>query len=385
MKSSSNVLLGLDDKFVRAGFFGDVSPVYIERLTATRVAHHDSFPPHFELNDHSVTGEQFEILLNGVKENKVLEKVLQYYQDDRNRWLAFNGITDLELKSILSRAFKKGLCISPNDIKAVVIDHGFSLNEKVRITKILLKGLGVKSVSWYREPILLALSTTSRNALSVQLKWNSFIITSVFDLREVQSDVVFNDFSGLSFHYFVLEKLLEMNDHNLNELLTSESRFDIIEKFISTLYVRPEGENTTDTGLFTLIDSVLVPNRLRCEMIENMYFGYKITRLISDHLRRLPIDLRSVMLKNIVLSGELSFLPGFKARVLQELRVLFEDTKNPDDIKCVNSVGSWIGCSLYCNLLTKLQLTECISENELTDSTLRETMQTRTADIALFS
>ncbi|CCE88821.1 Piso0_001607 [Millerozyma farinosa CBS 7064] len=384
-QSSSNVLLGLDDRFIRTGFLGDVFPIYIERLTAARVDHHDSFPPHFELNDHSTGGEQFEILLNGVKDNKVLKKVLQYYQQDRNRWLSFNGMTDLELKSILSRAFKKGLCISPNDTKVVVIDHGFSVNERVRITKVLLKGLGVKSVSWYRESILLSLSTTSRNSLSVQLKWNSFIVTSVFDLREVQSNEVFNEFSGLSFHYFVLEKLLEMNDHDVNELLTSKSRFNIIEKFISTFYVRPEGENTTDTGLFALTDSVTVPNRLRCEIVEKMYFGYKITRLISDHLKRLPIDLRSVMLKNIVISGELSFLPGFKARVLQELRVLFENTKKADDIKCVNSVGSWAGCSLYCNLLTKLQLAEFISENEITDSTLRKASQTRTADIALFS
>lgn len=371
-QSSLNVLLGLDDRFVKTGFLGDVSPIYIERLTAAYLDHHDPFPPHFELNDHSTCGEQLDILLNGIKDNIVLEKVLQYYQQDRNRWLSFNGLSDLELKSIFSRAFKRGLCISPSETGVVVIDNGFSINERIRITKVLLKELGVKSVSWYRESILLSLGTASRNSLSVQIKWNSLTVTSVYDLREVQSNEAFHEFSELSFHYFVMEKLLEMNDHNVNELLASKSRFDIIEKFILTFYVRPEGEDTTDTKLFALTDNVTVPNRLRCEIIENMYFGYKITRLISNHLKKLPIDLRLVMLKNVVISGGLSFIPGFKARVLQELRKLFDSTKKANDIKCVNSVGLWAGCSIYCDLVTKLQLAEFISESETTDSALRE-------------
>lgn len=76
---------------------------------------------------------------------------------------------------------------------------------------------------------------------------------------------------------------------------------------------------------------------------------------LTDLIKRLPIDMRTAMLENVLLLGGTSMIPGFAARLVAELRAQLQQSKSNALAGRVHvapshfprNMLSWVGGSIY--------------------------------------
>ncbi len=106
---------------------------------------------------------------------------------------------------------------------------------------------------------------------------------------------------------------------------------------------------------------LLIPGPLResvCEVMFEMYGDeHTIPTLIIDAILKCSVDSRRQLASNIVLIGGTSMLPGFRHRLLMELRSLaksnrYESKLHFDEFKfhnnpCCANYSSWLGAAIF--------------------------------------
>lgn len=107
--------------------------------------------------------------------------------------------------------------------------------------------------------------------------------------------------------------------------------------------------------------TLTIPGALResvCEVLFEMYGEeHTIPTLIIDALLRCSIDVRKLLGENIVIIGGTSLIPGFKHRLMTELKKLvtsekyssriYFDTFKFHQLPCKENYAAWLGASIF--------------------------------------
>lgn len=378
MARSSNeyypVILDICSTFIRAGFAGDALPlVTIKSVDQNNQSASSTIPPYYNVNDASMTSEQHDMVISSLfSSNAVIKKVSEIYsRDHSNNPRQSKSISGRNLQVKLSDIFINHLLVSPSKTKIIIVDSSYSILEKFRISTILLSKIGVKSIIWVPEPALHVIGANNTNGLIVNVRWDLLLLNTIVDLRILSHLEDVERFNGKSLHYKIIEKLIELEDEDVNALLEKDDLFDIIENFIANaVYVRPIGEKENDTGLFQISKGISIPNRLRYEVVESLFFEEaNICQIIESTVKKSPIDIRPVLLENIIITGETSNIPGFKTRLIREVRNLVTGNAS-----CKVTLGLWVGCSLYCSTTLIRQNDKVWKSQEITKEILNNSI-----------
>ena len=378
MARSSNeyypVILDICSTFIRAGFAGDALPlVTIKSVDQNTQRASSSVPPYYDVSDASMTSEQHDMVISSLfSSSAVIKRVSEIYSKDHsNNPRQSKSISGNNLQVKLSDIFNNHLLISPSKTKIIVVDSCYSILEKSRISTILLSKIGVKSIIWVPEPMLHVIGANNTNGLVVNVRWDLLLLNTIIDLRILSHLEDVKNFNGSSLHYKIIEKLIELEDEDVNALLERNDLFDIIENFIANaVYVRPIDEKENDTRLFQISKGISIPNRLRYEVVESLFFGEdKISQVIVSTVKKSPIDVRPVLLENIIITGETSNIPGFKTRLIREVRNLVIGNAT-----CKVTLGLWAGCSLYCSTTLVRQNEKVWKSQEITKEILKNSI-----------
>lgn len=361
------VILDIGSRFIRAGIPGYsvprekfVKPVsrdlYIFQYDPTLL-----FPPNYDLDDLSMTEFQRQQIARNFLSNPIDEAVSRRYTMDARLTSIATCLHPLLLDLLLS------MMVNPSTVRAVLIEPSFlSSLEKQEFSALLFMELGFRSVAWISEPVMETIASGGMSSLVVHMGWLSTVISSISDLRILNSKE--NDqFSGKVVHYKVLEELLKLGNAQLNALLELESGFELIENFIQSFYIG--GTESSDvTDFFEFTDLIRIPSSTRHKIILSLVQSSKVIPDILSIIKKNEVDVRSVTLNNIIITGGLSNISGLQQYILGEIRQTWAEA-----IANI-SLGSWVGASIYFSSLDRDELNEFNRANELTREKFRRDM-----------
>lgn len=350
------VILDIGSMFLKAGIGGDPYPSAIELTDFKQKMSRNEIqiPPHFEANNPLLSEEQLEFFRNKLLGHEDTKKLCEIFTNDVHSFTSINTqIISKNNELVLSGKINNILCnkliISPKELKVILIDSNLSMVNKFKIIDILLNNIQVKSVYLIPEPILTVLGSNLTDGLVLNFNWELFTLHAVADLRIIDKNTteLFHKFNGITLHYKIIENLIELNTPDTNKLLKNPKLFEIIEIFItSAVFVRAinDTEIYDSNQDFEIVDGVFIPNKLRYQIIEECFFSEnELSNLIMHTIKKSEIDLRKVFLQNIIFAGGIANIPGFKTRMIQELK----NSLGEQSVSGKVSLGSWTGCSLY--------------------------------------
>ncbi|CAH2352041.1 hypothetical protein CLIB1423_05S04280 [[Candida] railenensis] len=361
------VLVEIGSRYVRIGLSGEFAPrsKFISIPQTKAIGHSyinkkaciDAFPLDYEIHDKALTIEQRESLTSSLLNIPLHKKVSKIFSMDED---SLASSRDFQIQNSVSELLESLLLIS-SQCKAILIEPVYTSNrEKNQIAEILLSKLRFKSICWIPEPIMEVVGAGVSDSLVVHLGWSSAIVTSVMDLRLISSrDFPSSHMSGLVLHYKIVERLLDLENAALDQLLCSPSGFELVENFIQTsLFVRKDRSQTSSFEEHRFTDSIVIPKSICYEVVESL-----VTSLIPgiiSFIAKTSIDVRSRILENIIIAGGLANIPGLKSYVLTQIR------KEWKAANLVVSLGSWPGLSIYYSSLERQELKELSKQAELT-------------------
>jgi len=331
------VIIKVGARFIQAGFAGDATPILRTPTNA------------YDLGDAQLNNTiQFKHCLSSdIKEE-------DHYFENKLLWTYdLIGCDMTRLESLLERIFydiyQNNLLVDAKKCKVLIIEPPFfPVPLKKVITKVLLFHIHAQSLRFYPEPVLSTVSAGSNSGLVVDLGWNQFTVTPVYDLRMIYKDIKVTYRAGKVLHEMVYEKLKNV------ESLPKEGGFDLVERLICEVFYCNTSKTSKVTPEEFQFGDLKIPNRIRYEIIEELMFkenpkgidneNQLLIPMIKSALEALSIDLRGELSSRIIFTGGVSMIPGIKTRILEELKKV---TELPID--AIVSLGSWEGASLYCS------------------------------------
>lgn len=387
------VILEVGSRFIRAGFAGKNTPTVVRSTSAKHCYDVDvnTLPNLYGLNDGALSTEQRNSLIQTADKIDPQRKIInEFYLSEvhklirlgRQRVLeSLSKSDDLNLLHCLHNIFNIYLLVSPRKCKVILVDSSFSIAFKFKILDVLINVLKVRSVIIQESAALAMIGSGKRDGLIIDIGWESVRLDPILDLRNIRHNAksceYFDHFNGQALHYKLLRKILDLEaDNGITELLLRCDLFEVLEDFIiNCSYVSAKANaNEVDNEMFEILKNVYIPNRLRYEIFEDVYFQndafYKcIEQAIIDHLN---VDTSSALYKCMVFTGGVSCIPGFRPRLLEELKFRFGEKVDSKE-----SLGPWSSCSLYVSaVLTKqdktkwkaMEITEEILKNLTSDT-----------------
>ncbi|ODV94302.1 hypothetical protein PACTADRAFT_19973, partial [Pachysolen tannophilus NRRL Y-2460] len=371
------VVLQIGSRFIKAGFAGDATPLCnlqtnnlkwnqhlnreicitdeINELTQTGSA--------ILTNDHSIDphGDEFSKLKNN--NEKLLISTIYCKDLINSQWLwnydISSNFDSKFLENLLERIFhdiyQTELLIDAKMCKIILIENIFlPIPLKNILSYTLLNHIHARSLIYVSEPTMCCIGAGIQNALVIDLGWEATTIVPVYDLRIIHNNIESTNRSGKYLHYEILEKLIQVvGFEKLPSFNDKYKLFEFIENFISKCCYINDKENIE--GDFIISDNCKIPNKLRCDLVKKLLFPPQdlwpnldsneksiIDLIINKILINLPIDLRTKLFGNIIITGGLSHIPGIKSYIAKQLQQL---TTIP--IELVHSLGPWSGASLY--------------------------------------
>lgn len=316
----SIVILDIHSRYIKAGIVGKTLPE-IELPINYDILDEQStneFPPQFEVDDSSLTIKQRQDLVNNLITNiSGYKELANVYRKCRGNWFDFSSQEEQPtliplLHQTLYLIWNDHLQLTPRTCKVFLIDNEYSIKTKHQISKLLLEKLKVKSVSFIPGSILSILGSNRRDGLLLNFDWDGLWIHKIMDLRDIGS-VCMKNLSGKTLHFEIVMKLIE-SDSDLN------MEFDSIERYIF---------QSNETGL-------------RDDVLKRLFYcNESLLGSIESIVKNSPIDIRSSLINNIVITGKLSSIPSFKREIINSLRKLFPT------LHSFPTVGNWPACSLY--------------------------------------
>lgn len=224
------------------------------------------------------------------------------------------------------------------------------------------------------------------SALVLDVGYKEAISIPVVEGVTVLDAIQFAPLGGKSIHYRIMDELIQrratMREINNDTVVVEPLDENLLEDIkVRTCFVAPfqrkvkltqqkDDEKSTEHAFpsppdvkYSIDgDKVLnIPGPLResvCEVLFEMYGDeHTIPTLIIDALLKCPVDVRKHLASNIVVIGGTSMLPGFKHRLLMELKSLvksnrYESKLHFDQFKfhqlpCKENYASWLGASIF--------------------------------------
>lgn len=373
------VVLDLGLRYVRLGFSGERKPFICSTSGAGRAAHSTPdlpTPAYLGLGNAALTEEQRKTLLEKIVSEKGPEKALKLFASDHGSWLDEGIFEDafsrVEAALLLKEMFLTDLMVLPLQCKVFVTENrAFSVRRKYAVSRWLLHDVRVKSVVWVPLGLMAMAGSGLENAMVVSLGWESVLVEAVFDMRVLHSLACFEAlglFDGLTLHYKLVERLADLKDTAVDALLSRGDAFEILENFVANaVYVRENTEN--DDSMFELHEDVKIPGKIRHEVVEGMLFGTKnnLPRIILDLVEKTALDVRPVLLENVLFTGGVAKIPGLKARMVLEIRKL-----SSANVYGRAGLGQWAGCSLYTSAVLLKQSKSYWKTQEFTRDTIKQ-------------
>lgn len=225
-------------------------------------------------------------------------------------------------------------------------------------------------------------------ALVLDAGYKEAISIPVIEGVTVLDAVQYAPLGGKSIHYRIMDELMQrratIREKNVENVITEPLDENLLEDIkVRTCFVAPFERGVKlsrqkieyeDTDVSAISgppndikypidgDKVLnIPGPLResvCEVLFEMYGDEQtIPTLIIDAILKCPVDTRRQLASNIIIIGGTSMLPGFKHRLLMELRSLsksnrYESKLHFDVFKfhsmpCQENYSSWLGASIF--------------------------------------
>lgn len=337
------IVLDLGSRFTSIGYVGEPHPTITVPTTRESTPNEESFPPYLDVSNYSLDHNERQLLKERIQADPVLCRVAEIHQQDLTAAQWPSQKLHRSIKSLLSTK----LLVLPTRCKVILI-HDASLLENYKLCKMLLFDLRIKSVMYQPSSIMTLIGANLRNGLVISIGWSSLKIDLIFDLRLLKEHSYRDDKfqTGYSLHYRIIEKIIELEDETLQEkLLLSADLFQIIDRFITkAVFVRPQ-DTLEEAEDYEIIESVRVPGRIRYEVVESMFFASErnLAKTVCQIVEGTEVDLRTQLLENVVFDGGVTKIPGFKTRVLQELRQL-----SLRKYCGKMTIGAWSATSLYC-------------------------------------
>lgn len=361
------VLIEIGSRNVRIGLLGEFTPrskfILIPQTKSSKHSYinknagTDAFPLDYEIHDKSLTVEQRESLISSLLNIPLHKKVSKVFSLDEDNLASSR---DFQIQRCVLELLESLLLIL-SQCKAILIEPVYISNrEKNQTAEILLSKLRFKSICWIPEPIMEVVGSGVSDSLVVHLGWLSAVVTSVMDLRLISSrDLSSTHISGLVLHYKIVERLLDLGDTVLDQLLYSPSGFEHVENFVQTsLFIRKDRSQTSSFEEHRFTDAIAIPKSICYEVVESLVEDL-IPGIIS-FIAKSSIDMRSRILENIIIVGGLANIPGLKSYVLDQIKQEWKAAN------LVVSLGSWPGLSIYYSSLERQELKELSKQAELT-------------------
>lgn len=373
------VVLDIGLRYLRLGFSGERKPFVVSTNGAGRSPYSTpdlAIPVYLGLGDAALSEEQRLSLLENIVRDSGPKKALKTYSSDYGKWLHEGSFEDAfsakETASLLKQIFLGDLMVLPLQCKVFITENrAVSVKKKYAVSRWLLQDVRVKSVAWVPLSIMAMVGAGIDNAMVVSLGWEAALVEPVFDMRVLHNLVCFDSlghFDGLTLHYKLIELLAGLEDAAVGRLLARNDAFEIVENFVANaVYVR---ENTVDDDtVFEIHDGVTIPGRIRYDVIEGMLFGtsHNLPGIIHDLAEKTALDIRPVLLDNVLFTGGLAKIPGLKARVVLETRKL-----TAMKVHGRAGLGLWAGCSLYTSAVLLKQSRPYWKTHEFTRETIKQ-------------
>ena len=371
------VIIEVGSGYIRAGFAGESVPSVFYRLAPVETIDqaNDKLPPCYELNESSIEKEHYdEIFFKWIQKDEKIKKIAQAYQADKKNWATIKSRSSRLLLSVFQELFGAHLLISPSKVKVIFVDDNYSLLTKITLCELLIERIGLRSLLWVPKACLSVAGAHECDGLVVDILWGSLAITPIIDFRTLDTFVDLKHLSGKLLYYKLLERLIEIDDPDVNSLLSRSTSHSLLVNFIlNAMYVKSEYNENDWNDMFELSEGTVIPNSVRFEIIESCYLQESdLCKTITNVIGKSDLDVRSSLLQNIVITGDLSSIPGFKLKLL--LAISRESNR---DCQLRNTLGAWSSCSLYCSTtlaninnnlwkgqeITKQNLKNCLSEN----------------------
>lgn len=343
-KEYYSVVIDIGDTWLSIGFAGESLPKAIVKVPSKCEEKVELFPPFMEINDAAITSEEllmgYDILVGS---NEYTGRLVEIYRShEKLLTKRTNSYFDM-LHEAIREIFTGSLFLSPYEVKALVVDNSIPLVDKVETSEMLLTKMGFNSLVWKPHPLLVTIGAGEDAGMVINIGWRSLTISTIFDLRIIQSHEERRRFTGKVLYYRLIEKLLALRNSKIDDFLNTEEAVSLLQKFcLNALYVREDHDEEDDRS-FRIADDILIPNRLRYEIVEEGFFqNGNLVSLLKDILVSSSIDLRDSLLRRLILTGPYSQIPGLKARVIKSLQDFLDERVNG-----ISSLGSWAGGSLY--------------------------------------
>ncbi|ODV81310.1 uncharacterized protein CANTADRAFT_203960 [Suhomyces tanzawaensis NRRL Y-17324] len=354
------IIAEIGTRNIRIGFAGDPLPSATQCTSAKYpYQFHDEYPQFLDVDDSAMNKHQrANVIEQMVAEQPEIKQLIQIYGSERHKWIHLNrspsGRTnateeDWHLQDLLADMLRDDLVLAPRRCKVILVDRGFSIATKFRLCEQLLNRFKFKSVITCPSAVLSVMGANERNGLVLDFGWESLGVSLVVDLRDVSQRIeeIFT-LGGLTLHYMVVRELIRLDNPHVNEhLLARKDLFEIVEDFIMNgMFVLPYGERIDDHTLadFKITDDVFVPGLLRYKVVEDLYFkNESLRQSITGVLESTNIDTRPLLLDNVIIAGGVSGIPGFKYRMVQEIKAW----TGAKGVVGKPTLGAWAGCSMY--------------------------------------
>ncbi|GMG35905.1 unnamed protein product [Ambrosiozyma monospora] len=275
------------------------------------------------------------------------------------------------LNQVIRCLFFKQLKLNLPSFKILILENQF-LGDfyKNLISNCFQRYFNARHVNFVSNSMMALFATGSPHALVIDLGWNFTTIEPIFDYRLLRNHIVFTKRGGFEIHKQYLCAM-----QNVQNFENVENKFDFVEDFIIKFgYVRPDiAEEAYGNGAIKFRKCQMI-RKLQYEPIEAVLFPHQILNQNKDNdedesgddefdsdekpiieltvklIKSLPIDIRSTMVSNMIITGGISKIPGMKSRFIKELKQSLVECglhKCSDEVRSLKTLGSWCGASLY--------------------------------------
>ncbi|KAK6199623.1 uncharacterized protein RJT21DRAFT_115411 [Scheffersomyces amazonensis] len=368
-KEKPTVVISLGSRLAKVGIAGEDKPIVVPYSFSPVDSMHEDLTYEFSDSHALTTGQKSELKANAKLHEYNGTKMYDIYRNMMSKCLMLQGeiggineYRDNALHKLFLDIFLNKLRIDSALYKVLLIDSDLSIVDKYKISKLLLTCFQFQSIRFISEPSMSMIAAGQNHGLVLDFGWDALRIHPMYEMIEVSNNnsLEYYEYSGKNLYLNTAKLLISLKNPKVDELLRNKNEIDFIEKLIvDYFFVRPLEYNVS-RDLFEIADRIQVPNSIRYEVVEQLFFHEDILNKIKTSIDKLDIHIRKEVIENLIITGGISNIPGFKLRLLQELKKLFPQY----DLTAKTCLDSWTGGSIYSS--TKLQDENNV--NEITKS-----------------
>ncbi|XP_054153136.1 actin-related protein 10-like [Oppia nitens] len=316
----------------------------------------------------------------------------QVFDTKLNKMVNIYSITDDKelysaLKEFIRVLYFRYLAVNPKDRRLVIVESMFTSSRfRNQLLKVLYLYYDIQALLIVPQHLVALATLGLSTALILDVGYKEAIAVPIIEGVTVVDGLQFAPLGGKSIHYRIMDELIQRRatiDHNNEQIVIAEPlNEDVLEDIkIRTCFVAPfergvrlsqqkldfeEGMSISapPSNVLYPIDGqkvLNIPGSLResvCEVLFEMYGDeHTIPTLIIDAILKCSLDSRRHLASNIIIIGGTSMLPGFRHRLLNELKALaksnrYESKLHFHDFKfhtnpCPANYSSWLGAAIF--------------------------------------